>query len=759
MNKKSKKHRVISPDSSRIATNNRIEEALKLHQNGDIEAAAIGYKAILKVAPNNFDALHLLSLCYLQKENFPEALTLVNKALEINSNCAEAYCNRGVMLVNIGRFEEAEKSYLQAIKIKADYAQPHTNLGNLLQQIGRLTEAKASCVQALKINPNLLDTYINLGVTCHKLDQLQEAEASYRRCIALYPNYAKAYCNLGNVLVDLGQLVEAESCYRKAISLNPDYADAYIILSGFLIKMGKLDESEENCKRAMALNPSSAEVHLYLGIIYSSRGQAHEALLCLQYALKIKPHFAEAYCNLGNALIALGRCDEAFTAYRLALKYRPNYQIAYSNLLLELAYSHSIPSIDYLTEAKQWELQVIPQNLLSSAKLRSFNNTERSRRRLRVGYVSGDFVEHAVSFFIIHIFEHHNRERIELFAYATKIPTDLDKYQQLATMADHNCSLVGMSDSEARDRIEADQIDVLIDLSGHTGGNRLGVFALRAAPVQAHYLGYFASTGIASMDYWIGDSVILPESAEADFCETIWRLPQVWVSYRKIANLPTIQWRPKEDGTLWLGSFNNLKKINLDTLSLWAKILHALPEGRLLLKTKLLNDIANKTRIEQTMKSYGINSERLLLLGGSSGWFNHMAYYDQIDIALDSINGIGGGTTTCDALVMGVPVITLSGNTKGQRMTASMLNAIGHPEWIAKSERDYIQKVVGLARNVEHRSVLRVNQRAKVFQSPLCDGALNAKSLEDAYEAMFDVWFNKQSTAQDATPCPPSTHE
>ena len=313
-------------------------------------------------------------------------------------------------------------------------------------------------------------------------------------------------------------------------------------------------------------------------------------------------------------------------------------------------------------------------------------------------------------------------------------------------MTEHWVGLSGLSDDAARDRIDADGIDVLIDLSGHTEHNRLGVFARRAAPVQAHYLGYFASTGLTEMDYWIGDEILTPAAADSYFSECVWRLPRVWVSYEGKLDAPVPSWRPSPDGAVWLGSFNALGKLTPATLALWAKLLHALPEGRLLLKTKALDDMSNRQRILDVMSGHGIAPERIELQGSSAtpDWSAHMAYYDRLDVALDPVGGLGGGTTTCDALWMGAPIITFEGNRMASRMTASMLNAIDRSEWIARSEADYIDKTVALARDVDGRKALRFGQRKHMAASLLCNSRDLAASLENAYFEMFARWFKKR---------------
>ena len=298
-----------------------------------------------------------------------------------------------------------------------------------------------------------------------------------------------------------------------------------------------------------------------------------------------------------------------------------------------------------------------------------------------------------------------------------------------------------LSDAQLRQQIDDDKIDVLIDLSGHTAHARLGAIALRSAPVQAHYLGYFASTGLTGMDYWIADDVLVPPGAEKTFSEIVWRLPRTWISYRGRPEAPPVKWQPAEDGSIWLGSFNNLDKLNDTTLTLWAEVLNALPNAKLLLKTKGLADPVNQEYILKLMEAIGVGRDRLCLQGRTGSWVEHMDLYNKVDIALDPVGWVGGGTTTCDALWMGVPVVTLCGSQLGQRMTASMLNALGCPEWIAFSRHDYVKTVIDLALALAKRQTLRSAQREKMNESALCDARGLANILEDSYESMFDTWW------------------
>ena len=554
-----------------------------------------------------------------------------------------------------------------------------------------------------------------LGVTLKKMGQSSDALTAMQQAAAMLPNDAEAHNNLGDALRDLGQIedaIKAAASCRRAIELKPDFAEAHNNLGNALRDVGRFDE----------------------------------AVTSYRQALKIRPDYFEAHSNLSAALKDLGRLDEAIASCSLALEIKPDYAGAYSNLLFLHGHHASLAPQDYLSLARGWELACIPAHERQLAHTRKFTRPPFAGRRLRVGYVSGDYRQHAVSYFIEQIFAHHDKTRIELFAYSACGIRDAVT-ERIQAHADHWVPIVGMTDAAARDRIDADGIDVLIDLSGHTLHNRMGVFARRAAPVQAYYLGYFASTGLTEMDYWIGDEILTPAETDNHFSEQVWRLPRISWSYGG-KDAPLTNWHPAPDGVVWVGSFNGLSKLTPATLALWAKVLHALPEGKLLLKTKELSDVGNRQRTLNTLSAHGISPDRIELRDNSatSDWSAHMAYYDRLDIALDPVGAMGGVTTTCDALWMGVPVIALGGDRVASRATDALLTAIGHPEWIARNEAEYVDKVVALARDEKQRQTLRPGQRERMAAGPLCDAKGLSTSLENAYFEMFERWLAKQNT-------------
>lgn len=624
---------------------------------------------------------------------------------------------RAVQFQQAGRLPEAEARYQQVLQIDPDMPGPdlagvHYNLGNVLQEQGRPEEAVASYRRALEIQPHSVEISGNLAGALNDLGRLDEAAAVYRGALAIRPGDALLHFNLGNVLSELGDVNEALVSYRKAVALNPDFEAAHADLAAALRSLGRLEEEAASIRARIARQPGRSDLHTALGCVLAEQGKDSDALACFRQAASLNPESSEANTNP----LFLG------------------------------AYRASLEAGQYLELARGWEQAVVPVQERKAARWRSFRRPPPAGRRLKVGYVSGDFRQHAVSYFVEPILQHHDRARFEVFAYYTHHQQDAIT-ARIEKLADRWLPAAGLSDALLRERIEADGIDVLVDLSGHTAYHRLGVFARRAAPVQAHYLGYFASTGLTEMDYWIGDAILLSPADDACFSEKLWRLPRTWVSYEGKAGAPAPRARPDGDSALRLGSFNDIKKLTPATVALWSRLLLALPESRLLLKTKMLADAGNRQRVLDAFAAHGITAQRIELVDARATpeWASHMAYYHQLDVALDPIDVHSGATTSCDALWMGVPVITKLGNRPGSRMTASMLDALGHPDWIAKSDAEYLDKAVLLARDAGRRGALRLGLREQMARSPLCDARALAKSLEDAYTEMYGRWSAAQT--------------
>ena len=675
-------------------------------------------------------------LLYMQGK---DPLLALQKTAQLLPNDAGVHNNLGSALQNRGQFEDAAACYRRALKLKPDFAIAHRNLGNVLVELGQLDGAVASFRRAVKFQPDFAEAHSNLGNALHELGQFDSAAASCRRAVELQPDFAIAHYNLGNALIALGQLDGAVASYRRAVELKPDFAEAYNNLGYALQELGQLDTAAASCRRAVELKPDFAEAHNNLGNTLKALGQLEGAVASYRRAVELKPDFAFAHNNLGLALHALGQPDTALASYRRALEIKPDFADAYGNMLYMHAFTRDIPPESECSLAADWEKIALSESERIAARDRAFDYPPRAGRKLRVGVVSAELGQHPVAEFLEPILEHLDRSRFHVTLFPTAVRTE-SRAARFRELADEYTSLVGLSDEQAADLVRSGRIDILIDTTSHMRGCRLGIFARRAAPVQCHYIGYHGTTGLTEMDWFIADAELLPPGYDSHFREDIWRLPRLRLAYKGDPALPESRWTPSPDGTIRLGSFNNLTKVREEALGLWAKVMNAIPESRLLLKDRLAEDPAVQNRIRTELGRLGISAGRVEFAAPVPDWAAHMVLYDKLDIALDAIP-LNSETTAFDALWMGVPLVALEGNWVGGRMASTILKALGKPEWIAHSDDEYVAIVAALAHDVEGRKALRAAQRALISNSPLCDADGLTRALEDAFGAMFDRWW------------------
>jgi len=696
-------------DAPAPAEINRLIDLFNTGCHAELETRA---RLLVEKFPDSGLAWKMLGASLLVQGNVD--LSALQKAAELLPDDAEAHGNLGVALKDLGQIDSAAESCRRALEISPDFAEAHYNLGIALNARGQFIDAAASYRRALEIKPELTDAHYNLGIALQALGQFDRAAASYRRALELKPDFAEAHSNLGIALRGLGHFEGAMASFRRALELNPDLAEAHSNLGNSLRELGRLDDAVASCRRA----------------------------------LEIKPDLADAYCNLGNALRELGQIDDAAASYRMALEIKPGLAETYGNLLYLYAFTRTISPELECRLAADWERIALSESERSAAHNRaisscdSYTRSPLEVRKLRIGVVSAELGQHAVAEFLEPFLEQIDRKRFCIALFPTAARPE-PRAAHLGKLADEIKSLVGIPDKAAADLIRADRIDVLIDTTGHMQGSRLRIFAHRAAPVQCHYIGYHGTTGLTEMDWFIADENLLPSTCDMHFREDIWRLPRTWISYRGDASLPDSRWTPSPDGVVWLGSFNNLAKVREETLALWARVMHAIPLSRLFLKDSRSVGVSVQKRIREELCRHGIGRERVEFAGHVPEWNLHMALYDRLDIALDTIP-LNSGTTAFDALWMGVPLVALEGNWMGGRMTSTILRSLGKLEWVAQNEDEYAAIVVALARDVVGRRSLRATQRTLMANSPLCDAKGLTRALEDAFERMFDLWTEKR---------------
>ena len=650
---------------------------------------------------------------------------------------AEQFYQKGNALAMQGRMDQAIVHYERALALKPDHAEAHTNLGNALAMQGRMDQAIAHYERALALKPDYAEAHYNLGNTFRAQGRMDQAIAHYQRVVMLRPTFAEAHYNLGNAFRVQGRTDQAVMHYERALSLRPDNAEIHNNLGLALAMQDQMDQAIAHYERALVLKPDYAEAHNNVGNAFRAQGKLEQAIFHYERALAMKSDHALAHHNLGSVLALQGRMDQAITHYERALSLWPDNVVTHDSLLLTLNYlPNQNPLAVYAAHrdfARRWEAPL-------SALIQPHANDRSPTRRLRIGYVSCDFRQHSVGYFFEPVLAHHDHDRFEIFCYANQLQED-EVTGRLKSYADHWRRLVGLSDEQAADRIRDDQIDILVDLNGHTGHNRLLVFARKPAPLQVTWLGYPNTTGLSAMDYRLTDGFADPPGmTEHLHSEKLLRLPACFSCYQAPQEAPEVSALPaREKGHVTFGSFNNLAKITREVMAVWARILLATPGSRLTLKNPALGEITAQQMVRKAFTELGIVPERLELLGHDPSTSAHLERYHGIDIGLDSFP-YNGTTTTCEALWMGVPVVTLAGRTHAGRVGASLLSNLGLTEFIAHTPEEYVEIAARLAGDMKHLSTLRTELRPRMAASPLTDGRRFTKHLEHAYRGMWEEW-------------------
>jgi protein O-GlcNAc transferase len=642
-------------------------------------------------------------------------------------------------LRSLGRLDEAAAALEAAIALRPDSVDALVSLAMLMHEQGRADEAFAVIAQAIALAPNHVGARISLGRLEHLRGNLAAAEAAYRRALADEPGLVSALASLGAVLKDRGDLAAAAECLGQALTRAPNAPVVHCQMGDVLVRLGRTADAVEAFGWAIALQPDLAEAHAGLGNLWLGQGALTAAETAYRRFLALRPAMPAAYMNLGRALQAQGRIAEAMDAFAEAARLEPDHPEARHAWLCGLNYRQDISSEALLAEHRRWAASV---PALAPAAHR---NQRDPQRRLRVGYVSGDYRRHPVGFFIAPVLENHSDAEVEVFCYSNDERRDA-MTARLRSAADHWRDISALRDEAAADLIVEDGIDILIDLSGHTPGHRLELFARRPAPVQASWLGYPATTGLDAIDYLIIDPVTAPAGAETWCAEALVRLPHGRFTYAAPGSAPEPAAPPSlTRGHVTFGSFNNLAKLGPEVVAVWARVLHAVPGSRLVLKWAALGDDGVRGRIEGQFAAAGA-PKGALELRGYSPHEALMGEYADIDVALDPFP-FCGGLTSCEALWMGVPVVTWPKDRIAARQTLAFLHEIGLDDFAADSVEAFVAVAAALAGDEPRRTALRGELRARMSASPLGDARTFTVTLETAYRAMWGRWCAGESPA------------
>jgi len=646
-------------------------------------------------------------------------------------------------------FAAAEILFRQAIDLEPGLAAAHNNLGNIFVEREDFAGAERHYQDALNCDPEYVEALGNLGMTLNRQGRYKEAEDFCRRALQLRPQFAGALNNLANTLLNQERRGEAIDCYRDALRLQADLPEAHLNLAMALNDPEQLLGSLDHYRRVLERKPDSYIAHLRLGTAFQVLGDWDESEHHLRAAQGLHPATAEVLALRGNNASYLGDYRGADQLFGRALLLGAGSGTGSSHLFNRLYDPNSRPA-DFLREAREWAIL----HAESAMPARARHTTDGTGRRLRIGYLSKDFARHSVAYFVEPVIARHDRSRFEIFCYSNNPKPDAVT-ERMERRAEHWRDIAFVSDEEAFRQISADGIDILVELSGHTVGNRLQLLARKPAPVQISYLGYPATTGLRAIDFRIVDNITDPSGrADSEHTETLLRLPGCFLTYLPAPDPPAVIRPPVTDrGYVTFGSFNNPVKVNEEVVAAWAKILHAVPHSRLLLKGLAFCSTAAVERFREMFAAQGIANERLDLIAWHPEVTEHLELYGQIDIALDPFP-YNGTTTTCEALWMGVPVMTLAGDRHSARVGASLLAAVGLDELVSSNRDDYVAGAVRLAADPARLAALRASLRGRMRSSPLLDAKSFTRNLETAYDTIWRSYLDRENTRDSGSEAP-----
>lgn len=708
--------------------------AARHHQAGRLIEAEKLYLRVLQAQDSNPEANHNLGVIAMQTgRGLKVALPLFQRAWRSKPTHQQHWQSFVRALAQAGDQTNARRVYEDGRKRGLKGPDPQ-----LLQAQNQKPAATDGDAPANKAEPNTahadIATLLQQGKLHYQNGMYRETELAMRRILAAAPDTPGAKALLARALLELYRPEEAAQACRAALQQQPDSADFYVLLAQAMDMLGQDEDAIGLYRQALTLDKGLIDAYRALGTMLFERQRYADILPLCRQMIQTRPDYAPAYSDYGTALQSCGRMDEAMKAYQQALKLRPDDLDTRSNWLFCSNYQ------DDVSEQEIYE-QAVTYGKYASARATAFTqwSCDNNPQRLRVGLVSGDLRDHPVGYFLENVIANSDRSRVEWFAYATHSKSDA-LTQRLKPHMARWTALAGINHEDCARQIHADAPHILIDLSGHSAHTILPAFAWRPAPLQVSWLGYFATTGLAEMDFFIADPVSVPTEEQRHYSEQVWPIEDTRLCFAAPRDAPEVAPPPcLERGYVTFGSFQKLAKISDASLACWADVLHACPDSRLRIQCKGLDDESTRRALIARAEHAGIASERLELLGRVSRE-RYLASHAEVDILLDSFP-FSGGTTTCEALWMGVPTVTLAGKRLVSRQGASLLGAAGLDDWVAHSKADYIQLVVDKASNTGALRTLRANLRSQVSASALFDGKLFAQRLD---EALWAMWRTRQ---------------
>lgn len=729
-------------------------------------------RALTRLAPGEavaalalVKALAGLADAALDRGDPAAALPLYQEACGLRPDSLELRFNGAIAARDAGRLELAAEAFAAAAKLQPNFFRAWLELGMALRRLGRRREAVWAFSAALALDPADADALYSLAelrgadggalelllwtrrvrpdhsaawtmtaIALQLVGRREQAVEHYRVALALRPALPEALTNLCFALTQQADLAMAARVGDRAVRLAPGNAQALLALGAAFQANNALTGAEALFRMAINRRQDFAEAYVNLGAALQTSGRPAQAERPLRCAIALQPDRREQYANLGLVLTVTGRVEQGLSAYRRALTIDPAWAETHSDMIFAMDVLPDVTTADLQAARREF-------NRRHGAPRRRFHkpfpNVRDPERRLRIGYVTADFRMNSAAFAFEPIFREMDRQTYEMYCYSGVVIED-EMTARCRALATAWRSTVGMDEAALADLIRADRVDILVDMSGHSSGNRLTVFARRPAPVQLSAWTHPHGIGLETMDYVFSDPVIIPASERGLFREQVWDLPLA-IPFRSPHEAPPVTPPPSiRSGRTTFGCLNRLTKVTAPVVALWARLLRVCPDADLLIKDRALNDLAERRRITESFAQHGTPAERLRFMGGSNR-YDHLASYSSVDIALDPFP-LNGGITTMESLWMGVPVVAMLGKVAPARVSAAIMTSVGLSDWAVENLDDYVAVAAAKAADRPGLAALRSGMRDRFLKSPVGDVASYTREVERAYREIWRRW-------------------
>ncbi|MCF8067751.1 MAG: tetratricopeptide repeat protein [Desulfobacterales bacterium] len=784
MSKKRNKNKSKNSDNTSKAKSSSqtilFSTAVSLFEKGDLTDAKKIFRKILKKQPSHIESLNYMGLIYKTESNLDESINCFNQIITLDPKYANAYFNIGGIYIDQAQYNEALDMFKKVTALVPDYTNAWFNLGLISTALNKNEDALSYYKKTIELDPSYSHAYQNIASIYQNDKNVDKAIEYFEKTIQADPNYSNAWFNLGFIEMNRNNNEKAIKYFEKSYEIQPDSVETIVNIGFIKQKQELYDEAQQYYEKAISINPDFSGAHINLGNIYQHNGDNLKALECYNKAASINPsilvfnnicgiqkdlmNYDQAnevllkmlefpdldksdLASIHDTLIQICEWDKAseiIDKLRVA-EFNSETKDVFAGSLMEFCGNTDL-TLDEISEFhKLWSN--FTEKLVVPYKHNRDSKRFKDRKKPRIAYISPDLREHSVGYLIKDIITSHNHEELEIYCYANHDPKSSDAFtQEMINSCKCFKYIKHMTDKAVADEIYNDEIDILIDLAGHTAGHRLRSMAYKPAPIQMTYLGYPNTTGMSRVDYRISDQYAeTTHDKDYRYSENLIRLTNCFLTFKGFLETTPEPAKSKSGKSIIFGCFNNIQKLSPTAIKLWAAILNDVENSVLHLKAKQLNTTFVWNNIEEEFKKYDISSERLKCLGYAPTRQDHLKCYNDIDIALDTFP-YNGTVTTLESLWMNIPVVTLVGESHAQRVGYSILKNLALDKLITFTEEEYVSRIVELAKHPEIIVDLKTKMRKRLIASSICNPEVFTRELELKLKKIWLDYLRKGST-------------